>query len=85
MLIQRHVRNVLYIQRVAEMVRLVTGLRTASVISGATSGATSGVISGVISGRSSTSWSPSARESWRGPPVDCEVVAADGKQEKDCI
>jgi len=32
-LIQRHVPKVLYIQRVAELVRLVTGLRTASPVS----------------------------------------------------
>jgi len=32
-LIQRHVHNVLYIQRVAELVRLVTGLRTALPVS----------------------------------------------------
>jgi len=32
-LIQRHVHNVLYIQKVAELVRLVTGLQTASPVS----------------------------------------------------
>jgi len=50
MLIQRHVHNVPYIQRVAELVRLVTELRTASPVS--SPGATTGTTSDVISGRS---------------------------------